>query len=57
MNFNDIQKPESRISQYFQWSSLQQRSWISIFYATIGFKHRIRIFLIRFEGLLRCQKQ
>ncbi|CAB1060200.1 hypothetical protein D1BOALGB6SA_4965 [Olavius sp. associated proteobacterium Delta 1] len=37
MNFNDIQYPETGISQYFQWSSLQQLSWISKFYATIGF--------------------
>jgi len=32
---SSIQKPESRISQYFQSSSLQQRSWISKFYATL----------------------
>ncbi|CAB1055479.1 hypothetical protein D1BOALGB6SA_212, partial [Olavius sp. associated proteobacterium Delta 1] len=37
-----IQKPESRISQYFQWSSLQQLSWISKFYATIGYIHCAR---------------
>ncbi|CAB1065292.1 hypothetical protein D1BOALGB6SA_10089 [Olavius sp. associated proteobacterium Delta 1] len=43
MNFNDIQDPESRISQYFQWSSLQQRSWILKFYATVGFIQHLSI--------------